>query len=90
MRCLNCQAVHTDAEIEMEDGCCPSCGSTYFDTGIEKDEDDAFFDDEFENDPDEDELKDFFDEGFFDDVDYDEDEEFYEDFDEDNEDEEDY
>lgn len=88
MRCLNCQAVHTDTEIEMEDGCCPSCGSTYFDTGIEKDADDAFFDDEIEEiESDEDELKDFFDEGFFDDIDYDEDEDFEDvDYDEDEED----
>lgn len=75
MRCLNCQAIHSDAEIEMEDGCCPSCGSTMFDVGIEQEneyDDEGLFDDDF-SDTDEDDLDDFdFSDIDYDDIDFDE------------------
>ena len=69
MRCLNCQSVHNDSEIELEDGCCPSCGSTMFDTGLEHDDQDEFFDDDL--DFEEEDLKEFLDDDFFNGVDYD-------------------
>lgn len=77
MRCLNCQAIHTDAEIEMEDGCCPSCGSTMFDIGIEREDeydDEGLFDDSFlDKDTDDDEdLSDYdFSDIEYDDMDFD-------------------
>lgn len=76
MRCLNCQAVHTDAEIEMEDGCCPSCGSIMFDDpDIEKDveyDDDGIFNDTVFDDKDDEDLSDYdFSDIEYDDMDFD-------------------
>jgi hypothetical protein len=73
MRCSNCNAVHTDIEVETEDGFCPSCGYPMIaiDSGFEDDLIDDFQDDD--NDEDNFDV-DFLSNDIFDDAEFDSDE----------------
>ena len=60
MRCLICQGIVTDRDVEVNDGCCPYCGAAEFEEDVTDEETYPETEEEFgnfEDDEEEDELK---------------------------------
>ena len=93
MRCVNCLAICTDRDVEVNDGCCPYCGALVFEDDFDEEEQKLEKEEEFGDfDDEEDPLEDY----DFSDIEVDDDDPLFDDddeFDEDDidfEDEEDY